>query len=113
VSPIFTGFWAHLLADIDGARPRQLAGHRRADQCAAEHAVGDTLLEHGRGVLGIQVHRVVVAGHRGEQLDVALFDGLAVAGGLADFKGFVRGVGNLGHLCILWLIGNDGIISSG
>jgi hypothetical protein len=50
------------------------------------------------GVLGVQVHRVVVAGHRGEQLDVALFDGLAVAGGLADFEGFVRGVGNLGHL---------------
>ncbi|MCY1187432.1 hypothetical protein D9M73_284100 [compost metagenome] len=61
--------------------------------------MGDTFLEHGgRGVFGVQVHRVVVAGHGGEQLDVALFNGFAEAGGLADFEGFVRGVGNLGHV---------------
>ncbi|MCY1250419.1 hypothetical protein D9M72_640600 [compost metagenome] len=61
--------------------------------------MGDALLEHGAGgVFGIQVHRVVIAGHRGEQLDVTLFDRLAEAGGLAHFEGFVRGVGNLGHL---------------
>ena len=88
-----------MLADIDRARPRQLAGHCRADQRAAEHAVGNPLLEHGRlGVFSVQVHRVVVTRHGGEQLDIALFDGFAEAGSLAHFKRFVRGVGYLGHL---------------
>lgn len=78
--------------------PGKLAGHCGADQRTAEHAVGDALLEHALGgELGIQVHRVVVTGHRREQLDVTFFDGFAEAGGLADFKGFVRGVGDLGH----------------
>jgi hypothetical protein len=40
----------------------------------------------------------VIAGHRGEELNIALFNGFAVAGGLTDFEGFVWGVGNLGHL---------------
>ncbi len=90
---------AHLLTDINSPRPRQLASHGRADQRTAEHAVSDALLEHGAGgEFRVQVHRVVITRHRGEQLNVALFDRLAVAGGLADFEGFVWGVGNLGHL---------------
>ncbi|MNG37901.1 hypothetical protein D3C84_1253900 [compost metagenome] len=60
--------------------------------------MGNALAEHALGSeLGVQVYRVVVAGHRGEQLDVAFFDGLLVLGLLADFEGFVRGVGDLGH----------------
>ncbi|MNN85947.1 hypothetical protein D3C81_2032900 [compost metagenome] len=60
--------------------------------------MGDALLEHGAGgELGVQVHRVAVAGDFGEQLDVALGD-IALEGGLlADFEFFVSDVLNLGH----------------
>ena len=90
---------AHLLADIDGARARQLAGYGGTDQRTAEHAVGNAFFEHGRSSeLRVKVHRVVVAGHGRKKLNVTLSDGFAVAGSLADFEGFVRGVGNLSHL---------------
>ncbi|MNO99203.1 hypothetical protein D3C76_909690 [compost metagenome] len=60
--------------------------------------MGNTFAEHALGgELGIQVNRVVVTGHRSEQLDVAFFNGLLVLGLLADFEGFVRRVGDLGH----------------
>ena len=47
------------------------------------------------------MYRVVVTGHRSEQLDVALFHGLFIAGFLPDFEGFVGRVGDLGHLGFL------------
>src|SRR5690606_13088612 len=89
---------AQALAEVDGARSRQLAGNCRTDQGAAEHAVGDTLLEgRGGGKIGVQVHRVAVAGEGGKQLDVSLLDGFFKACLLADFKAFVRVIAELGH----------------
>ena len=61
------------LAEIDGAWAGQHGGDRRADQGAAEHAVGDAFLELGGGrVGGVQMHRVAVAGDCGEQLQLSL-----------------------------------------
>ena len=89
----------HLLANINSARARQLARYGSADQCTTEHAVGNALFEHGGcGKFRVEVHRVVVTRHGRKKLNITLFDGFAVAGSLADFEGFVRGVGNLGHL---------------
>ncbi|MNW05895.1 hypothetical protein D3C71_2022130 [compost metagenome] len=60
--------------------------------------MGDALAEHALGgEFRIQVHRVVVTGHRGEQLDVAFFHGLFISGCLPHFEGFVWRVGDLGH----------------
>ncbi|MNN23607.1 hypothetical protein D3C81_1370120 [compost metagenome] len=55
--------------------------------------MGDALLElGGGGVLGIQVHRVAVAGNLGEQLDVAFRHSALVGGFLTDLQFIVGGV---------------------
>jgi hypothetical protein len=59
------------LAGIDRARPGQAGAEHRRDERRAPHAVRNDALEPGRrGELGVDVLRVDVAGHRGEELDV-------------------------------------------
>ncbi len=73
------------LVDVDGARAGELGAEHGGDQRAAPHAVGDHLLEHAAlGVFGIDVGRVDVARHDGEELDVLRLEGADEGGAVAD-----------------------------
>ena len=65
--------------------PRQLGAEHLGDQPGGQHAMGDPLAEdRGLRIVGIEVHRVGVASHGGEEHDIRLGDRLAEAGRETD-----------------------------
>ena len=88
---------AQRLADVDGAGTRKLGAEHGRDQRAAPHAVRDHFVEHRRvGVLGIDVRRVDVARHDGEELDVVGAQRAGQAGAVADLDLVVSAVLDVG-----------------
>jgi len=86
------------LVDVDGARAGELRAEHGGDQRAAPHAVGDHLLEHAAlGVFGVDVGRVDVARHDGEELDVLRLEGADEGGAVADLDLVVGAVLDVLH----------------
>lgn len=73
------------LAQVDGAFTRQAGAQHGRNEASREHAVGDAALEHRVfGILGVQMHRVVVARHGGKQQNVRFRHGFGVFGALTN-----------------------------
>ena len=79
--------------------PGQVLGDDRVEQARRHAALDDDPAEaRARGRLLVVVERVAVAGQLGEQLDVAVRDGAAAAGGVTD-SGHVGSVPRLAGTC--------------
>jgi predicted Ser/Thr protein kinase len=73
------------LAQVDGAFARQAGAQHGRNEASREHAVGDAALEHRVfGILGVQMHRVVVARYGRKQQNVRFRHGFGVFGALTN-----------------------------
>ena len=82
-----------LLAQEHRAGPGEVHRHERVEEPGREPALDDEPSEAGaRREVGVEVQRVVVAGERGEGLDVVLRQGQRSTCGLADVR---RSIGRL------------------
>ena len=105
------------LPEVERPRPGQAGAEYGGDQRGTPHAVGDDALVLGRsGELGVDVRRVDVARHRGEELDVRggqgaldrrrLADGDLVEGPVAEHLEVLgESAGHDSHLASLAVVG--------